>query len=347
MGGGIDNPPQPPFVSHLPHHASFHTLRLESASCADWAAKATSTSDSGPGRCIPDEIIAMLPGPVRRLLPSPLVVIRNLWLVEACAGVARIVNWATRAGLPAVAYDVKYGQHMNCLTDDGFALLFVAICRVRAGGLFFIAPQCSSWVWLSRSSTGRSSQNPDGRTNVRCVVDGNRLNLVTSLLCMIATALGVLWIVEQPSSSLFFLTQHMRFAVEHCAATKLHTWLGGFGHPMSKPTLLVGTPPWLSGLHCPKPGGGGKGKCAGQSMQCKGKSKDNHKGKSKAKAGHIIPKTKAKANSGAQARLGYVVHGEGLRKVTGDKGCIQASQVYPARFALQVVHLLKPDAFGM
>lgn len=45
--------------------------------------------------------------------------------------------------------------------------------RLRHQGVLWTAPVCSSWIWISRSSTGRSSANPLGDTSRICVQQGN------------------------------------------------------------------------------------------------------------------------------------------------------------------------------
>ncbi len=76
-----------------------------------------------------------------------------------------------------------------------------------AGGLIIIAAQCSSWVWISRSTMGRSRERPYGDLHWPQVVEGNTLNAHTAILRRLAHMIGAHWIVEQPASNLFFTTK--------------------------------------------------------------------------------------------------------------------------------------------
>ncbi len=140
---------------------------------------------------------------------------------------------------------------MDTCSDDGFALTLLSLLRVRRGGLFWIGTQCSTWVWINRKTSGRSKENPLGNTTHRSVVEGNELNARVALLCAIAYATSVTWVIEQPASSLFYSTRDMGIVMARSGAQIVHTWLGGFGHPMKKPTTLVGTASWLQHLRRP------------------------------------------------------------------------------------------------
>ena len=117
----------------------------------------------------------------------------------------------------------------------------VALLRVQKGGLAFIAAQCSSWIWLSRSSTKRSSKNPLGDEQCPSTLEGNRLNSRVELLCVLAHLIGVFWVIEQPANSLFFSTPAMTQAMLQSGAIRTSFHMKDFGHPSCKGTLLVET----------------------------------------------------------------------------------------------------------
>ena len=155
---------------------------------------------------VPPDITSKIPMPCRVLLgcdAKPLVVVRNFDFVDICAGKARITKWALTAGLTGAALDREYGEHTDLNTDIGLALAIVCVLRMVQGGLVFLACKCSSWVWMSRSSTQRSQDNPLGNQSAPSVIEGNMLNLHCSLLCCIAHRCLSKWVVEQPESSLF------------------------------------------------------------------------------------------------------------------------------------------------
>eukprot|EP00969_Alexandrium_andersonii_P142862 6315503-Alexandrium_andersonii.AAC.1 len=68
-----------------------------------------------------------------------------------------------RAGLTSIGFDKSYdevGQSFN--TNTGFLQALAYATRLRSRGLSWWATVCSTWVWVSRGSTGRSSMTPLG-----------------------------------------------------------------------------------------------------------------------------------------------------------------------------------------
>ena len=112
---------------------------------------------------VPMEVMQLIPREVKALLGvaggQQISVRRNFDLYDCCAGRARIMRWALMAGLQGRAIDRGYAAHMDLCTIEGYALALVALLRVRPGGLAFFAAQCSSWVWIGRSSTGNPSSS--------------------------------------------------------------------------------------------------------------------------------------------------------------------------------------------
>eukprot|EP00959_Pyramimonas_sp_CCMP1952_P011268 236188-Pyramimonas_sp.AAC.1 len=88
----------------------FH--RLENANFAEWTIAPASRLPPSWRRfvwTVPDNIVSRIPGCVVDLLKlggRPLVVIRNLDFVDACAARARTAKWAMAGGLKRAAIDV-------------------------------------------------------------------------------------------------------------------------------------------------------------------------------------------------------------------------------------------------
>ena len=101
--------------------------------------------------------------------------------------------------------------------------------------------------------------------------------------------------------------------------------MGEFGHSSRKPTVLVGTAPWLDGF------------CPPASSSTAAASTDHGPAKPKAKA-----KSRSKVAQPAQLTKRRVENGR--LKVWGTKA-LKGSQVYPVRFALRVAQLQWPDVF--
>ena len=222
------------------------------AKFADWGTKPTTNL---PGALrqyawrVPEQVMQLIPTPIQELIGcsgnAPLVVLRNLLFLDICAGRARIARIASAAGLCGVAIDREYSVHMDLNTCAGFALAVLLLLRTQPGGLLFLAAQCSSWVWVARSHTGRSKANPRGHETKPVVAEGNSLNDRAAHLCYIASMLQVVWVIEQPASSLFFDTDRMSSVIKYCGATRVHLWLYDYGHSARKGTVFVGTAAWL------------------------------------------------------------------------------------------------------
>ena len=120
---------------------------------------------------VPNNVIDVIPTMVMEHIGQerPLIVNRNLDLVDLFAGKARITRWATLAGLHAIAFDKLYGEHMDILTPVGSALIVLLVLRIKVGGLLAAGPQSS------RKVTKRTKKNPYAKSN-QSVVDGNATN---------------------------------------------------------------------------------------------------------------------------------------------------------------------------
>ena len=75
------------------------------------------------------------------------------------------------------------------------------VMQLDAQGLLWLAIVCSSWVWMSRGSTGRSIDYPLG-VPCQSVDAANKMVARCGMLMIIAIARGAAWALEQPMSSL-------------------------------------------------------------------------------------------------------------------------------------------------
>lgn len=126
---------------------------------------------------VPDKVLALIPEDIIDLLGGlPMVVIRNIDLLETFAGVARISRWGSLFGLGVAALDVNYNARLDITTREGLAIWVAMLLRVRCGGLMTSGVQCSSWVWISRSSTKRSRDNIYGNIGKNSVRLANTMN---------------------------------------------------------------------------------------------------------------------------------------------------------------------------
>lgn len=101
--------------------------------------------------------------------------VRDLDSVELFSGDQAITNAFLQKGLMAAPFDRKHGEHQNIVSEEGFRQATGLVMRLRPGGALWGAPVCSSWVWISRSSTGRSKKRPEGNKAFAPVKEANKM----------------------------------------------------------------------------------------------------------------------------------------------------------------------------
>ena len=98
--------------------------------------------------------------------------VRDLDVVELWSGVGAVVRAARVVGCSAEPFDLhrapgrtdsanpKFTE--NIINPDGFVKALELVQRLRPGGLLWMAPVCSSWVFLRMSQTKRRRRNRCG-----------------------------------------------------------------------------------------------------------------------------------------------------------------------------------------
>jgi hypothetical protein len=116
----------------------------------------------------------------------------DLDFVEYFAGDRAVTSAQRQAGWRAASFEMKHdavGQNM--LTNTGFMHALLLICLLRIGGACLSAPVCSSWVWISQGTMGRSRCEPLGRwVFVQTVAEANVMVSRVLLLQLVAHAKG-------------------------------------------------------------------------------------------------------------------------------------------------------------
>ena len=116
--------------------------------------------------------------------------------------------------------------------------------RLKPGSISALGPVCSSWVFLSRSSSGRSCLFPLGLESERAwVKDANIMNARVCVLLLILTFGHCTFLLEQPISSVFNFTPAWRSAMDILRNMGVTVWkqsvhLGAFGGLSQKTVKL-------------------------------------------------------------------------------------------------------------
>ena len=188
---------------------------------------------------------------MRRLLPL-LLSLRVRWgpdplircedFAELFAGEQSVTNGLRCFGFEGIPMDQKYG--CDLLSAVGFAAAVVAILKIRCGGILWAAPPCSSWVWISRGSTGRTKDNVLGNVEYTSVRMSNRLVSRVAHLVWLAVRRKVFVIIEQPMDSLLWEHPRMKKLLLRYGLRDVRLELGAYGALTPKPLILKTNVPW-------------------------------------------------------------------------------------------------------
>lgn len=133
---------------------------------------------------------------------------RDLHMVELFSGEAALSCGFQEKGMRCEQLDIRRNALDDIRKVSGFLRACQLVMRLEVGGLLWSGNPCNTWVWISRSSTGRSRGNPLGRTDQACVSEANTTASRVALLVLLAVCRGACWAIEQPGSSL--LPEHPR-----------------------------------------------------------------------------------------------------------------------------------------
>ena len=149
-----------------------------------------------------------------------------------------ITRAAQAQGLAAMGFDKVYSPEQDFTSSQGFMNALHLMLRVRPGGCLWAAPECKTWIWLSRTQTRRSKYHPEGDMAKDYVKNANRMVILLSLLFSVAFCRGVALFMEQPSSTVLHYMSPMNYVIKHCLPYKVLTYLGAFGAESAKPVLI-------------------------------------------------------------------------------------------------------------
>ena len=165
----------------------------------------------------------------------------RLHLVELFAGKGAITRSFMFHSFRTVPIDLLYHEEFDITSTFGFLICATLVLRLaRFIGLLWMAPVCSTFVWLGRSKFKRSVCWPEGDIRRADVVRGNTLcNRCLALACISDSRL-LQWCLEQPLSSVM---GHMRrfqrrLARKPSIRARVY-WLCDFGADTAKPVRYL------------------------------------------------------------------------------------------------------------
>ena len=175
---------------------------------------------------------------------------RDIDTLEFMSGEAQISKATTRLGLTSYIYDKSY-SHTNIndiLTIDGYQRAFDLLVRVKRHGSVWLAPVCSSWVWIGRHRSGRSSSNPAGDTSQRRIRQANSMVARLVVLALLAWFRGCHIFLENPLGTLVHQLSPLRELISSILQFKVSVHLSSFGAKHPKPIVIWSSTEKVKGL---------------------------------------------------------------------------------------------------
>ena len=214
----------------------------------------------------------LCPGALKKMLlvGLPLVIINCFVFLEAMtplssaartdaaelfSGAARVAQAFEYNDFEAAQFDYeRHDVFENILRPEGILTLLRILRDVRPGGLCHWATVCSTWVYLSHASTGRSAAFPEGDSTIRVTRSANCMAARVAVLIILTFIFKIKIIHEQPLSSLMSSSKYfvwLRNVLRHILGGEWYectTWMGAYGHELQKPTQLLSTDTLVYGL---------------------------------------------------------------------------------------------------
>ena len=122
-------------------------------------------------------------------------------VVELWCGVGSIVAAPTATGYVVRQFDIHRVHAEDLLSSCGFVSTVRCVLAIRTGGLLWMAPVCSSFVFTSISECKRKEGNWIGDVNYKPVADSNLHATVAAFLFALANLRSVLPVIENPAGS--------------------------------------------------------------------------------------------------------------------------------------------------
>ncbi|CAK9101508.1 Uncharacterized protein SCF082_LOCUS47470 [Durusdinium trenchii] len=171
------------------------------------------------------------------------------WL-EFFAGLGNLTRAMKSARYKSARFDLldnQKPQHrksnfMDLNSPSGFALATLCILRAVPGDFAaHFGIKCSSFCKVNVGTSMRSACTSIGKTDYPSVFLSNRLLERTCLLLLLCTALGGVWILEQPSGSLLPFYPAFREVMQSIfetggiqAVQEVRWWMGSYGSATPK-----------------------------------------------------------------------------------------------------------------
>ena len=168
---------------------------------------------------------------------------RGLDTVEFMSGAAAVTKSASALGMASVGFDKTYHKNgeMDILTERGWHNAVLLTLRVKPHGSIWLAPVCSTWVWVGRFGSGRTSANARGNVLNHRIRLGNMMVVRCVVIMLLAWARGVhLWL-ENPSGTLIHEFSPLREFLTACMPWRCTAHMCSYGASSQKTMWIWST----------------------------------------------------------------------------------------------------------
>ena len=173
---------------------------------------------------------------------------RTYDFVEQFAGERAISLGLEHFAYTGKSIDIREDPRCDFLTPGGFLLCLRVILLLQVGALCWLAPPCSTWVWISRASSKRSRDKPLG-VGHKSTEDANTLATRGCYLVVFAFASGIKVIIEQPASSLLWEHPAFKKVLRFMKAKEADSDMGAFTGSSKKPLKFMWTNETINDLN--------------------------------------------------------------------------------------------------
>jgi len=179
---------------------------------------------------------------------------RDIDVLEFMSGAAEITKASGQVGLTSYGYDKSYSKTdiNNMNTKAGFERAMGLAMRIKRHGSVWMAPVCSSWVWIARHGSGRTLSAAHGDPAVHRVRSGNRMVVRLVLIMLVLWMKGAHLFLENPSSTVIHWFSPLREVIQCILVHRISTPLSAYGSSTMKPITIWSSSPRVSSLHRPK-----------------------------------------------------------------------------------------------
>ena len=103
------------------------------------------------------------------------------WRLSACL---------QQAGVPCVSIDVRNSLDQDILSETGRDYFLGCLMKLAPNSLLWMAPECSTWIWLNRVHNQRSLDRPQGELTSSSVHQANQTAAFVARALKLATSRG-------------------------------------------------------------------------------------------------------------------------------------------------------------